>query len=91
MANPDERLGGGQTDAEEIKAHSWFAGVDWDMITNKQIKPPFKPKLQSSVDVRYIDEAFTKQRVGDSPESMVNSLQGGMWEGFTYEGKKGML
>jgi hypothetical protein len=39
--------------------------------------------------VRYIDETFTQQRVGESPESMAEgSLKGGVWEGFTYDGKK---
>ena len=32
VADPDKRLGGGPTDGEEIKAHSWFAGVDWRLI-----------------------------------------------------------
>jgi protein-serine/threonine kinase len=43
-----------------VKAHPWFAGVDWKMIENKQIKPPFKPKLTSATDVRYIDNTFTE-------------------------------
>jgi len=67
--------------------HPWFTGVDWELIRGKQIKPPFKPRLQSATDVRYIDESFTMMGVTDSPESMGNSLKGGMWEGFTYEGK----
>ena len=68
--------------------HSWFAGVDWQMIHNKQIKPPFKPKLQSDEDVRYIDTTFTDQKLGMSPESIANSLTGeGKWEGFSYHGK----
>jgi hypothetical protein len=71
-------------------AHPWFAGVDWDMILRKEIKPPFKPRLQSNTDVRYIDETFTKLKVNNSPESLVDSLKGGMWEGFTYTGKNGL-
>jgi RAC serine/threonine-protein kinase len=93
VADPDQRLGGGPDDGLELMNHPWFAGVDWNMILQKQIKPPFRPRLQSNTDVRYIDETFTKQRLGDSPESMVdsNSLKGGLWEGFTYDGKKGFL
>lgn len=68
--------------------HSWFAGVDWNMIYNKQVKPPFKPKLQSNTDTRYIDDAFTSQVVAESPESLADSLKYGMWEGFTYTGQK---
>ena len=67
--------------------HPWFAGVDWKMIETKQIKPPFKPRLTSNTDVRYIDESFLAQELQDSPESMAGSLKGGMWKGFTYEGK----
>jgi hypothetical protein len=51
-------LGGGPKDGEEIMNHPWFAGVDWKMIETKQIKPPFKPRLTSNTDVRYIDESF---------------------------------
>lgn len=89
VADPNKRLGGGPDDALEIMSHPWFAGVDWNLIFNKQIKPPFKPKLQSQTDVRYIDETFLKQPLNDSPESMSNSLslkEGGTWQGFTFEG-----
>ena len=61
VPEPNKRLGGGEGDAMEIMSHSWFAGVDWNMILQKQIKPPFKPKLTSPSDVRYIDETFTSQ------------------------------
>lgn len=90
MADPNQRLGGGGPEAGlEIMRHPWFSGVDWDMIMQKKIKPPFKPRLQSQLDVRYIDETFTKQKVGDSPESMSDSLQEGKWDGFSYNGKGG--
>lgn len=79
IADPEQRLGGGPDDGLELMRHPWFTGVDWDMILNKQIKPPFKPKLQSKFDVRYVDETFTKQKVNNSPESLVDSLKGGMW------------
>ncbi len=71
----------------EIMSHPWFAGVDWNLIYLKQIKPPFKPKLTSPADVRYIDETFTSQQLLDSPESMRGSLKGGNWPGFTFEGQ----
>lgn len=45
MRNPDERLGGGPNDGFDVMRHPWFAGVDWEMILQKKIKPPFKPKL----------------------------------------------
>lgn len=94
MSDPDQRIGGGPDDAEEIKKHSWFAGVDWNLIVQKQIKPPFKPSLKSELDDKYIDPDFTKQKIGESPESIGgshNSLKGGMWDGFSYEGKPNLI
>lgn len=90
VAEPDKRLGGGPTDGEELMNHPWFAGVDWNLILQKQIKPPFKPKLQSKLDSRYIDETFTKQPLKSSPESLADSLKGGMWQGFSYTKENNM-
>jgi serine/threonine protein kinase SCH9 len=39
--------------------HPWFAGVDWNMILNKQIKPPFKPIMRSDVDTPNVEKMFT--------------------------------
>ena len=33
--NPNKRLGAGPTDAEEIKKHAWFDGIDWEKIKNR--------------------------------------------------------
>lgn len=32
-----------RTNAEKIKAHPWFVGLNWDLLSNKQIKAPFLP------------------------------------------------
>ena len=90
VANPDKRLGGGGGDGQEVRAHPWFAGVDWNQIYNKAIKPPFKPRLGGEDDVRYIDPDFTKQVVGATPDSYSalskeGSQNQGLWKGFSYE------
>ncbi len=89
VLDPNQRLGGGAGDVEDFKSHSWFSGVDWDAIYNKSVKPPFKPKLASEMDVKYIDSTFTEQLPTETPESLaIGSLMGGKWEGFTYEADK---
>lgn len=40
--NPTMRNMGG---AESLKGHSWFAGLNWESLINKQISPGFKPVL----------------------------------------------
>ena len=40
--NPAKRIVGG---FENIKAHPWFAGLDWDQLLSKKIKSPYVPKV----------------------------------------------
>jgi hypothetical protein len=41
----------GYNGAYEIKDHPFFASVDWPALLNKKIKPPFKPKVVSIIDL----------------------------------------
>lgn len=43
--NPKQRLGAGPRDAEDIKAHPFFKGINWDELYNLLIPPPFTPKI----------------------------------------------
>lgn len=39
----DQRLGCGPDGFENIKAHPWFAGMDWKLMESKGVEPPFTP------------------------------------------------
>ncbi len=41
----------GRGGADEIKAHKFFRGVDFDRL--RRIREPFEPKLSSNVDTTY--------------------------------------
>ncbi|KAL8820187.1 MAG: hypothetical protein Q9223_001546 [Gallowayella weberi] len=56
--NPRHRLGA-VNDAEDLKAHPFFADMDWVALANKRIVPPFKPKLKSLLDTSNFDPEFT--------------------------------
>ena len=56
--NPKHRLGA-INDAEDLKAHPFFAEMDWDALMNKMVVPPFKPKLKSVLDTSNFDPEFT--------------------------------
>jgi X-X-X-Leu-X-X-Gly heptad repeat protein len=56
--NPKHRLGS-QGDAKELKAHPFFADIDWEALGKKNMVPPFKPKLKSELDVSNFDPEFT--------------------------------
>ncbi|KAJ3411148.1 hypothetical protein HDV05_002662 [Chytridiales sp. JEL 0842] len=64
--DPKRRLGGGPNDAEDIKRHAYFADVDWEKLLKKQVKPPFKPKVESETDTSNFDPTFTESIPVDS-------------------------
>jgi len=49
VCNTENRLGRGG--ADEIKAHPFFRGVEFDTL--RRIRAPFEPKLTSNVDTTY--------------------------------------
>ena len=51
-------------DAQEIKRHPFFRGIDWGHL--HQMRPPEVPKVDSKADTRYFDEGSV---VSDLPES----------------------
>jgi len=64
---PDQRLGGGVRDAEEVMGHSFFELINWNDILHKKIPPPFKPSISSKEDVSNFDKEFTQEEPRLSP------------------------
>ncbi|XP_024002176.2 LOW QUALITY PROTEIN: serine/threonine-protein kinase N2 [Salvelinus sp. IW2-2015] len=58
--NPERRLGSGEPDANEVKKHRFFQGVDWAALLHKKVVPPFFPRIKTPGDVSNFDEEFTK-------------------------------
>ena len=38
--DPSKRLGSGRRDAEDIKNHPFFAGINWQDAIERKMKPP---------------------------------------------------
>lgn len=38
--NPRKRLGAGPGDAEELKQHKFFSGINWQDVQNEKLKMP---------------------------------------------------
>eukprot|EP00923_Selenidium_pygospionis_P018528 GHVN01032410.1.p1 GENE.GHVN01032410.1~~GHVN01032410.1.p1 ORF type:complete len:883 (-),score=287.62 GHVN01032410.1:484-3132(-) len=86
--NPNLRLGGGPGDAEEIKAHPFFNGVDWEAMLAKKVKPPVQPSLRSPTDVQNFDHDFITQPVRNSElmhEELSIPPSQDMFSGFAYD------
>jgi len=83
--DPCQRLGAGPSDVEELRVHSWFAGVYWRAMYDKRILPPFKPNLTSAGTAKYVDKEFLEMPVinSEAPEGRVKDVN--HFDGFSYQ------
>jgi len=81
---PDKRLGGGPNDAEDIKAHPWFEGVNWDAFLRKELKAPYLPIIQNELDVSNFDPEFTEAPIGSFGDTIQEPGQN--YAGWSYNG-----
>jgi serine/threonine protein kinase len=56
---PDQRLGSGPTDAQEIMSQPFFRNIVWDDIYHKRVAPPFLPQIKNATDTSNFDSEFT--------------------------------
>ena len=83
VVDPNNRLGNGVNGVENIKSHEYFKDVDWNKYYNKEIEPPFIPKLDSDEDLKYFDKMFTDEPI-DSPVPQSRPRVYSTYKGFTY-------
>ncbi|KAH7102711.1 Pkinase-domain-containing protein [Auriculariales sp. MPI-PUGE-AT-0066] len=69
--NPRLRLGANR-DAEELKEHPFFSGIDWQALALKQITPPFKPNVESDESTANFDAEFTQSDVREHLDGLDN-------------------
>ncbi|XP_040298230.1 RAC-beta serine/threonine-protein kinase [Bufo bufo] len=72
--DPKQRLGGGPTDAQEVKDHRFFASINWQDVNQRKLTPPFKPQVTSEIDTRYFDDEFTAQSITVTPPDRYDNL-----------------
>lgn len=62
--NPKHRLGATR-DAAELKEHAFFKNIDWELLAQRAIPPPFKPYVDSDESVANFDPEFTEANLLD--------------------------
>ena len=82
--DPTQRLGGGPTDAEEIKAHPWFACLNWDQIMQKTIAPPYCPQLDKEADTKHFPPEFTNMQLSPSDKDNLLASSANAFPGFSF-------
>ncbi|ODQ79500.1 hypothetical protein BABINDRAFT_22399, partial [Babjeviella inositovora NRRL Y-12698] len=87
--NPKHRLGA-TDDARELRAHPFFHDIDWTLLREKRIPPPFKPHLASELDTSNFDPEFTQTSasvINNQFHLATTPLSPGLqanFSGFTY-------
>ncbi|KAJ4441201.1 hypothetical protein ANN_11052 [Periplaneta americana] len=83
VKDPRKRLGGGEEDAEELKRHPFFRGINWNDLARKAIPAPFVPKINDELDVSNFSEEFTKMTPTDSP-AVIPANFDKIFKGYSY-------
>uniref|UniRef100_A0AAZ3PVG2 Protein kinase C n=1 Tax=Oncorhynchus tshawytscha TaxID=74940 RepID=A0AAZ3PVG2_ONCTS len=84
---PKERLGcHPQTGFADIMGHPFFRNVDWDLMEQKQVAPPFKPNISGEFGLDSFDTQFTNEPIQLTPDDddAVKKIDQSEFEGFEY-------
>jgi len=81
--NPETRL----TDPKKIKAHPWFASLDWEKLYRKEIEPPYKPAVPED-STAMIDTFFTSkninEEIGPADEQAIDDKTDPSFKDYSY-------
>lgn len=85
--NPVDRLGCNRdTGFYDIITHPFFKSIDWEMLEQKQVSPPYKPRLDSDRDLANFPPEFTDEPVHLTPDDLrvIEKIDQSEFEGFEY-------
>lgn len=71
-------------DPKQIKSHPYFNDVDWEAVANRQILPPFVPRLAEEGDMMHFDDygTFEMHDCPSKPKKGKGPLVLGHFAGF---------
>uniref|UniRef100_A0A8P4KA84 Protein kinase C n=1 Tax=Dicentrarchus labrax TaxID=13489 RepID=A0A8P4KA84_DICLA len=88
--SPNKRLGCvvAQGLEEAIKLHPFFREIDWTLLEQRKIRPPFKPRIKTKRDVNNFDQDFTREEPVLTPvdNSIIKQINQDEFKGFSYFG-----
>ncbi|XP_022603877.1 protein kinase C epsilon type-like [Seriola dumerili] len=88
--SPNKRLGCvvAQGLEEAIKLHPFFREIDWTLMEQRKIRPPFKPRIKTKRDVNNFDQDFTREEPVLTPveDGIIKQINQDEFKGFSYFG-----
>jgi len=85
--NPADRLGCNREGGfMEIMAHPFFKTIEWELLEQKQIPPPYRPRLENDKDLTNFPPEFTDEPVQLTPDdpTIIDRIDQTEFEGFEY-------
>ena len=77
-------------DADDIRHHPFFNGVDWKALRTRSHPAPFKPKVADDLDLQCIDMVFLKEDLKETYENP-SILSDAHVQGFSYRKEDNIL
>uniref|UniRef100_A0A3Q3D4Z8 Protein kinase C n=1 Tax=Hippocampus comes TaxID=109280 RepID=A0A3Q3D4Z8_HIPCM len=73
-----------------IRLHSFFKSIDWQALENREVEPPFKPKVRAPNDCSNFDREFLseKPRLSHSDKNFIDSMDQSAFAGFSFMNPK---
>lgn len=65
-----------------IKNHPWFEKIEWDKLLKKELKAPFIPKIEDSIDTQNFDREFTECSIESEMSSYADEKR---LSGFSFD------
>jgi len=84
--HPAKRLGCGDNGEQNIKDHVFFRHINWLKLMNREVQPPFKPKIKSKRSFDNFDPEFTDEAARLTPcdKSFIANINQNDFHGFSF-------
>ena len=85
--NPLKRLGSGPRGADDVLLHMFFDSIDWRLLLEKKVPPPFNPQV-GEFDTKFAPKQHCDITARDRAMSVASTGAGtNDFDGFSFVGQ----